>query len=364
MSATGTLLPRIIVMAAAAPLLYCAALVYGFEGILPWPGWWLLPVAFASALVGAVLHASRIQLGAAVFQTTELLLRYGLALLLVQFALNKLIPGQFLLYNRDFDLPLRELPARRLAWHFLGYSSLYNGFVAAIELSAGLLLCFGRTVVGGALLSAATLINIVVIDTAFGIRGALPIAAVMASAAGALSFVHLDRETLQSLIWRTPTAVSEERVSLPRGVLGLVVAVVLGYPLYVNLATRRGLDGQVPAAGRWEILDCTPNPGMAICQLQQNPVAPVLYLEVGQWGQLVLGEERRNLSFSYDRRNHLLAVRIAPSQSTTDPALLLEGSVARSDTTISLETRSADIAPFTVRLKRTHVAPWPPVRAF
>ena len=348
-------------MAAAAPLLYCAALLYGFEGVLPWAGWWLLTVAFAGALVGAVLHASRIRAGTAVFQITELWLRYGLALLLVQFALNKLIPGQFLLYNRDFDLPLRELPARRLAWHFLGYSSLYNGFVGAIELSAGLLLCFGRTVVGGALLSAATLINIVVIDTAFGIRGALPIAAVMASTAGALSFVHLDRGTLQSLIWRTPT---EERVSLPRGVLALVVAVVLGYPLYINLATRRGLDGQVAAAGRWEILDCTPNPGMAICQLPQNPVTPVLYIEVGQWGQLVVGDERRNLSFSYDRRNHRLAVRIDPSQSTTDPALLLEGSVAPGDTTISLETRGADSAPFTVRLKRTHFAPWPPVRAF
>ena len=360
----GVLLQLAVVLALAPPLVYCAGLLYGLDGRLPWAGPWLSYVAWMGALVGVVVHFAMRRSAAAVFDAAELVLRYGLALLLFQFALNKLIPGQFLLYNRDLDLPLRDLPARRLAWHFLGYSNLYNGFIAAVELIAALLLCSRRTVVGGALLALGALVNIVMIDSAFGLRGALPIATVMACATLGLACIYVDRETLQSLVWRRPNGRQANRYLSRRRVQSIAVAIVIGVPLLMNLAARRGLGRQVSATGRWEVIECLPDPGVVMCQPRQNGPPAVLYFEVGGWGQLVASSERRSVSFSYDPARRVITARIEASNLAREPELVLSGPVAEHDTTVVLEAVGLGVPPFQIRLKRTHQAPWPPVRAY
>lgn len=357
-----------LLLAAAPPLVYCVAFVY-FESYVrglgfPRPGPWMALVALTGATV-AVATNSIAPRGAPswLLRLLELLVRYALALLVIQYALNKLIPGQFLLYNRDLDLPLRELPTRRLAWHFLGYSQLYNGFIASCELVAGVLLLSRRTVLGGAMLSLFTLINIVVIDTAFGLRGALPIATVMAFAALAIVICHLDPGVLKSLLWHPPEDHRLEARSLPARLTRIVtLGIVLGFPLYMNLGARRGLGGQVPAAGRWEVLECNPDPGWAMCRSEGSKGRSVLYIEVGQWGQLLTGSDRRDLAFRYDRLHGVLKLRIAAG-SRLEPELMLEGTVRKADTTVILNG-VADGQPFQVHLQRTHWAPWPPVRVF
>jgi hypothetical protein len=280
----------------------------------------------------------------------------------IQYALNKLIPGQFLLYNRDLDLPLRDLPARRLAWHFLGYSRIYNGFIASVELVAGVLLLSRRTVLGGAMLSVFALTNIVVIDTAFGLRGALPIATVMAFAALAIVVYHLDPRLVKALLWQPlEDHHLEARSPLPRMLWVATLGIVLGFPLYMNLAARRGLGGQVPAAGRWEVLACDPDPGWAMCQSERSTGRAILYTEVGQWGQLLTGSDRRNLTFTYDKLHGMLKLRIAASRR--DSAFVLEGTVRKADTTVTLNGVMGS-QPIQVHLQRTHWAPWPPVRAY
>jgi len=357
-----------LLLAAAPSLVYCVALLYfesDFRGLgFPWPGSWMALVALTGATV-AVATNSILPRGvpSGPLRLLELLVRYALALLVIQFALNKLIPGQFLLYNRDLDLPLRELPARKLAWHFLGYSGLYNGFIASCELAAGVLLLSRRTVLGGAMLSLFTLINIVVIDIAFGLRGALPIATVMAFAALAVVVYHLDPLVVKSLLWHPREDHRLDARPMPTRLIWFAtLGIVLGFPLYMNLGARRGLGGQVPAAGRWEVLQCNPDPGWAMCQSEGSKGRSVLYIEVGQWGQLLTGSDRRDLAFKYDRLHGLLTLRIA-ADSRREPELMLEGTVKEADTTITLNG-VADGQPFQVHLQRTHWAPWPPVRAF
>jgi hypothetical protein len=222
-----------------------------------------------------------------------------------------------------------------------------------------------RTVGAGLLLSVAALTNVVVVDTAFGIRGALPIATVMACAALALVMVHLDWRALLPLVWRPVEHVRSARHSGRGRMLWLVTLVlVLGYPLYINIATRRGLGGQVPPAGRWEVLECGSASRLALCRSQAGRGAAVLYSEVGQWGQLVTESERRNASFTYDKARGFLEVRIASSSSTGEPELVLGGTVYEGDTIVTLEGRAVGVLPFQVRLQRTRSAPWPPVRAF
>jgi hypothetical protein len=343
---------------------YCVGLLYGLDGRVPWAGPWLSYVAWIGALVGVVVHFTMRRSATAVFAAAELVLRYSLTLLLLQFALNKLIPGQFLLYNRDLDLPLRDLPARRLAWHFLGYSRLYNGFIAAVELMAALLLCSRRTVVGGALLALGSLVNMVMIDSAFGLRGALPIVIVMACATLGLACIYVDVATLQSLVWRRPNAGQANRSLSGRRARRIAVAIVIGVPLLMSLAARRGLSDQFSATGRWEVIECMPDPGVVMCQLRQDGPGAVLYFEVGHWGQLVAPTERRSLSFSYDPARGVITVHIDPSNSAREPELMLSGPVGEHDTTVVLEAVGLGVPPFQIRLKRTHRAPWPPVRAY
>jgi len=357
-----------LLLAAAPPLVYCVALFYFesyFRGLgFPWPGSWMAWVALTGA-TAAVATSSMAPRGApsGLLRLLELLVRYALALLVIHYALNKLIPGQFLLYNRDLDLPLRELPARKLAWHFLGYSRLYNGFIASCELVAGVLLLCRRTVLGGAILSLFTLVNIVVIDIAFGLRGALPIATVMAFAALALVVYHLDLHVVKSLLWHPREAPGLEAQPLSTRLIWFAaLGMVLGFPLYMNLGARRGLGGQVPAAGRWEVLRCNPDPGWAMCQSEGSKGRSVLYVEVGQWGQLLTGSDRRDLAFKYDRLHEILRLRIAAGPRR-EPELMLEGTVKEADTTATLHG-VADGQPFQVLLQRTRRAPWPPVRVF
>jgi hypothetical protein len=353
-----------VLLAVAPPLVCCIGALYAFGWQLPSPGPWLFLVGLAGAGVGLVT-GFLLPRGAwlALSRSVELLVRYALVLMLLQFALNKLIPGQFLLYNRDFDLPLIDVPARKLAWHFLGHSQLYNGFIASVELVAGLLLCSRRTVWAGLLLSLATLTNVVVIDAAFGLRGALPIASTMAATALALFIVHTDARVLRDLVWRRDERTLTATRTGRRRLLWLItLAFVLGYPLYTNVVTRRGLNGQVPPAGRWEVLECGAAPPLALCRSEAGPA--ILYIEIGQWGQLVIGAERRNASFTYDKGRGLLEVRIAKSGSTREPEVVLSGIVHEQDTVATLDGRAAGVAPFQVRLRRTRPAPWPPVRAF
>ena len=75
-------------------MVYCAGLLYGLDGRVPWAGPWLSYVAWIGALVGVVVHFAMRRSAARVVDAAELVLRYGLALLLLQFASNKLIPGQ------------------------------------------------------------------------------------------------------------------------------------------------------------------------------------------------------------------------------------------------------------------------------
>jgi hypothetical protein len=42
----------------APPLVYCAGLVYGLEGRVPWAGPWLLVMALAAALLGVAVHVA------------------------------------------------------------------------------------------------------------------------------------------------------------------------------------------------------------------------------------------------------------------------------------------------------------------
>lgn len=115
---------------------------------------------------------------------------------------------------------------------------------------------------------------------------------------------------------------------------------------------------QLPPAGRWEVVECSPDPGLAMCQPRMDKTRGILYLEIGRWGELITDSERRRLEFSYDGASKDLEIRIQPRDFAAAPILILRGTVTEADTSVLLQARGQDMAPFEVRLRRTHRAPW------
>ena len=347
----------LLIEALTPPLLYYVGDLLLGEGM--WPVWhWMLA---ATALVAAGLAGiatcwwppHRVN---GLLRGSEVLVRYCVAYLLMFYAVNKILPGQFLLYNRDLDLPLRDVPAFTLAWHFLGHSPLYIGFIAGLEFIAGVLLCWSRSALGGLLLTAGLTSNIVVIDVAFGIP-VIPIAATMALAAFVMITGHLD--TLRPLIWRGRGATSASAWWGRNDLLSLcVLVIIVGLLVRQGIGSRQGLMSQLPPAGRWEVVECSADLGLVMCQPRMDGTRSVLYLEIGMWGELVTDSGRRNLEFSYDGASKVLEVRIQPRDSAAEPILILRGAVAEADASVLLQASSPGIAPFDVRLRRTHHAPW------
>jgi hypothetical protein len=115
---------------------------------------------------------------------------------------------------------------------------------------------------------------------------------------------------------------------------------------------------QLPPAGRWEVVACTPDPGLAMCRPRADAARGVLYLEIGHWGELVTDSGRRSLAFSYDGGTGRLEVRVQARAATAESILVLSGTVTAADTVVLLHAGGRGVTPFDVQLRRTHHAPW------
>jgi len=92
------------------------------------------------------------------------IVRYYIAFALFIFALEKFFKTQFPdLGFYALTEPVGNMSPMSLAWAFFGYSYGYNVFMGMAE-SAALLLLFRRTMTFGAILTLATLANVIVIN--------------------------------------------------------------------------------------------------------------------------------------------------------------------------------------------------------
>ena len=350
----------VVVTVLVLPVAYWDAW-YGLSSFGP-PGWtW--PLYPPALLAAAVLFGLFVTLATAawpparrdrLFHYLEAVLRCCLAFLFIFFGMAKLYPGQFRMYNRDLDMTLAEVPARRLAWRFLGYSALYNGFIASTELLAGTLLCFRPTIALGSVVGLAVMANVVVIDYAFGIRGPLPVAAMMLVTSILLLTAFPDY--VRALVMHSPSRDASGPVPGPRRMAGslIILAVMLGVTIHYGVNTTAGLRTVNPPTGRWDIVRCDPDQSLLICQ----PRTSVLYLEIGRWGELVLGSKRHRLSFAYDPVTDSVRIDSLPASSTDVPIVTLRGRLTATDSTATLEGSGPGVPPFKLYIRRTRMVRW------
>ncbi len=93
--------------------------------------------------------------------------RYFLALAFFIYGGAKIYPGQFSTGEFVFDSPKDS--AMQLAWHFFGYSDIYNLFIAGGEITAALLLLIPRTATLGNIIYLPITVNITILDYCFNI---------------------------------------------------------------------------------------------------------------------------------------------------------------------------------------------------
>ena len=121
-------------------------------------------VALLAAAISTALGWGR-DLDARLQPWLRLLLRFGLAVVMIGSGIERLIPVQMPAPG-PFDLlqQLGELSAMQLLWTFLGASRTFQSFTGAAGLTGGLLLLAPRTTLLGALVCGANLLMAVTLS--------------------------------------------------------------------------------------------------------------------------------------------------------------------------------------------------------
>ena len=106
--------------------------------------------------------------------------RYTLALVMMVYAMVKVVPTQFgFLAPGELLKPVGQLNRFWVLWDFMVVSTGYTMFAGLAELLGCVLLFFRRTTLVGALLLAATLTNVFVMDIAYNVLGAAMVAGIL-----------------------------------------------------------------------------------------------------------------------------------------------------------------------------------------
>jgi hypothetical protein len=97
------------------------------------------------------------------------LLQWVGAVIAITYGFAKLNGSQFTVLDSELARPLGEVQGFWLTWYWLGWSAAYGGLIAATQILGGVLLVLPRFSLAGALLLLPVVVNILVIDFAFGI---------------------------------------------------------------------------------------------------------------------------------------------------------------------------------------------------
>jgi hypothetical protein len=129
----------------------------------------ILVAAAAIAMVWSILDRKR-ENYRRLHAWLRIWLRYSLAVTLYEYGFAKIFPLQFGPpgFYKLME-PLHDFSPMGLLWTFMGYSPVYTIFAGAMEAAGATLLLFRRTTTLGALVSAAVLANVVMLNFCYDV---------------------------------------------------------------------------------------------------------------------------------------------------------------------------------------------------
>jgi len=126
--------------------------------------------------------------------------RYFVAFIIIVYGWAKIMGSQFTILDSELDKPLGEISGFWLTWHYFGFSPIYGNLIALVQIVAGFLLLYRRTVLLGACVLFGLVGNIILIDIFYAIDlGALIMAVFLE---GALFIIlNFHRRELIETFW-------------------------------------------------------------------------------------------------------------------------------------------------------------------
>lgn len=185
--------------------------------------------------------------------TRETILRgvvsWSCAVLFMLYGFAKVTGSQFTILDSRLATPLEDVSGFWLTWYFFGYSGLYKGFVALVEIVGGGLLVFQRTALAGALVLLPATVNIVLINIAFGVDlGATVVAIVLT-----LGLLYLIGPRIRQLLAVVFVDHGSTRGARVATVCGVVLAAVLTCS-YTYWTANFNNRSPTEIDGTWEVL--------------------------------------------------------------------------------------------------------------
>lgn len=177
------------------------------------------------------------------------IVRWFCAVQFMIYGFAKVNGSQFTVLDSQLATPLQDVSAFWLVWYFFGYSGLYKGFIALIEIGGGVLLAFRRTALLGTLVLLAAIVNVLLIDVGFGVAWeGLPMA--IALACGLLYLLIPHVRQLMAVLFVDHESTGAARVATASGV---VLAAVMAFSWTYWIAN---FNNRSPTEidGTWEVL--------------------------------------------------------------------------------------------------------------
>lgn len=183
--------------------------------------------------------------------------RYFVAFVIIAYGWAKIMGSQFTILDSELDKPLGEVSGFWLTWHYFGFSPIYGNFIALIQIAAGFLLLWRKTVLLAACVLSGIVGNIILIDIFYAIDlGALVMAGVLA---GALFIIlNFHRRELIDLFWTQQNSVFPDlkNTSLFRAVrIFLIIWIILIPPSCAYYIANYNNRFPTELDGKWQIIN-------------------------------------------------------------------------------------------------------------
>ncbi len=292
--------------------------------------------------------------------------RFTLAALMFWYAWGKILGGQF---GLGVDLvylprPVAGLTPMNLLWVFMEASRPYTIFTGLVEFAGGLLLLTRRTALAGALLSAAALANVLMLNLAYDVNVKIA-AGVMLAMALFLLAPHATR-LFQVFLLNQPTHHAPEprlftnaRIDRVARVVGALVAASAVYWAYGQakvFADENVAAGKEPLYGVWRVEETTRN-GVVAAPLLTDEVL-WRHMIIAGGAQIVwMSDSVTGYRLTIDHTAGTIHFRPRPQWPGTEPGRPMSFRFSQSDREhLELQGLSGEVAALGMRLRRVDLS--------
>lgn len=189
------------------------------------------------------------------------ILRYTVALLVINYGFAKLNGSQFTILDSELDKPMGQVSGFWLTWYYFGYSKFYGNLIALGQVIGGVLLMFPRTTLLGSFLLLPIVANIILVDIFYAIALDALLVAILILVA-LLIIIKPHAMELYDLFWvkqKSPvqTKPSPKMTTIGKYIVRVLLIVLPAVFTYWIANFNNRLP--TPIDGTWDVVEVSPN---------------------------------------------------------------------------------------------------------